>query len=67
MHVYHFSEIKNNLTEAKPQVLFALKTCFTHFRRHALYSVDDEPSDVLELGPTRKKICISILFFPYIC
>ena len=24
-------------------------------RRHTLYSMDDEPSDVLELGPTRKK------------
>ncbi len=37
-------------------------TCILIRRQHALYSMDDEPSDVLQLGPTRKKD-----FFPPIC
>ncbi len=40
-----------------------------HVRRHTLYSMNDEPSDVLELSPTRKNIGIGILFlfFPPTC
>ncbi len=43
-----------NLGVKSPMFVFIV--CYDpRIRRHALYSMDDEPSDVLKLSPTRKK------------